>query len=106
MSQNYEIEKIDVAQVPTIIQEQLEGLQKLKDNVAIATERAQKAQQSAKTAKNKSAGLFQKKEAIESLQSATVDLADAQISSTEAQQVSFEYQQRLSEITKFLFGMG
>ena len=94
------------SQVPSIIQEQFNGLKVLKQNVSEATKKAEAAKDSAKSAKEKSAGLFHKREAIESLQEATVDLADAQISAAQAQQVSFEYQQKIAEITKYLFALG
>ena len=82
--------EVNASQVPSIIQEQFNGLKALKQNVIEATKKAEAAKDSAKLAKEKSAGLFHKKEAIESLQEATVDLADAQISATQAQEVSFE----------------
>ena len=96
----------DDISVPTLIQHQFSQLQALRNNVELATKKAEKAQNSVKYAKEKSAGFFKKKEAIESLQNAAVDLADAQISAAEAQEVSFEYQQKLGEITKYLFGLG
>ena len=98
--------EVDPSQVPMIITEQISSLKELKDNVTEALQKAEHAQESAKTAKDKPTGVFKKKEAIESLQSATVDLADAQMSAASAQQVSFEYQQRLGEITKYLLGLG
>ena len=94
------------SQVPSIIQEQFNGLKVLKQNVSEAAKKAEEAKGSAKLAKEKSAGLFHKKDAIESLQEATVDLADAQISAAQAQEVSFEYQQKIAEITKYLFALG
>lgn len=100
------IEDQDESMVPTLIQQQFSQLQVLRNNVDMATKKAEKAQSSVKYAKEKSAGLFKKKEAIESLQNAAVDLAEAQISAAEAQEVSFEYQQKLGEITKYLFGLG
>lgn len=100
------IENVEESQIPSIITDQFNSLQILRKNVAESTKKAQCAQLSAQQAKNKSAGLFHKKEAIESLQNATADLADAQISSAQAQEVSFEYQQKLGEITKYLFGLG
>ena len=98
--------EVNASQVPSIIQEQFNGLKALKQNVSEATKKAEAAKDSAKSAKEKSAGLFHKKEAIESLQEATVDLADAQISAAQAQEVSFEYQQKIAEITKYLFALG
>lgn len=98
--------QVSASQVPSIIQEQFNGLKALKENVSEATKKAESAKDSAKSAKEKSAGLFYKKEAIESLQEATVDLADAQISAAQAQEVSFEYQKKIAKITKYLFALG
>ena len=98
--------EVDPSQVPMIITAQINSLKELKENVTEALQKAEQAQESAKNAKDKPTGVFKKKEAIESLQTATVDLADAQMSAASAQQVSFEYQQRLGEITKYLLGLG
>ena len=97
--------EVDVDQVPSIIRDQFIGLKALRDNVDTATKKADLAKNSALSAKNKSSFWF-KSHAIEALQEATVDLADAQISSVQAQEVSFEYQQRIAEITKYLFALG
>lgn len=98
--------EVEAAQVPSIVSEQFSLLAKLKENVGEASKKADSAMTAAKSAKDKSAGLFHKKEAIESLQAATADLADAQISTTQALEVSFEYQQKITEITKYLFALG
>lgn len=104
--QNVKIKKIDQSQLPEIIHNQFSELRELKRNVDIATQMAQTAQNSAKEAKMKSLGILQKKEAIASIQSATVDIAEAQISQAQAQKISFEYQQKLGEITRYLFDLG
>ena len=108
MADNTDILSVELktSQVPSIIQEQFNGLKALKDNVTKASQKAEAAKKSAQAAKEMSAGLFQKKQAIESLQEATADLADAQICSAEAQEVSFTYQQKLAEMTKLLFALG
>lgn len=98
--------EVNANQIPSIIQEQFYGLKALKDNVSEATKKAEFAENSAQAAKEKSARLFHKKEAIESLQEAIVDLADAQISAAQAQEVSFKYQQKIAEISKYLFELG
>ncbi len=64
--------EVNASQVPGIIQEQFKGLKELKQNVNKAIKKADEANDAAQVAKGKSAGLFQKKEAIESLQEATV----------------------------------
>ena len=79
------IDNINESQVPSIIRDQFSRLSVLRENIEEASKKAERAQASAKSAKNKSAGLFHKKEAIESLQEVTGDLADAQISAAQAQ---------------------
>lgn len=98
--------EVEVAKVPSIVTEQFDLLTKLKENVGNASQKADSAMETAKSAKEKSAGIFRKKETIESLQSATMDLADAQISTAQALEASFEYQQKIAEITKYLFALG
>lgn len=100
------IDNIHESQVPSIIRDQFNKLSALRENVEEASKKAEQAQASARLAKNKSAGFFQKKEAIEALQGAAIDLADAQTSAAQAQEVSFEYQQKLGEVAKYLFGLG
>lgn len=102
----YEVQIVDEAQIPSIITSQCREITNLQESVNAAMEKAEKAKESADRAKGKSAGLFQKKEAIESLQSATFDLAESQISATDAQKISFEYQEKLGKITQYLFGLG
>ena len=100
------VENLSSDQVPNLINEQFTKLEVVKNNVERATSKARKAQQRAEEAKNVSPGLFHRKEAIEELQTVTEEIADAQIASAEAQEVSFEYQQKLGEITKYLFSLG
>ena len=50
-----------------------------------------------------SASWGKKKAAIESLQDVAVDLADAQVSSSEAITEVFHYQEELSKTIKYLF---
>lgn len=101
-----DIMETDVSQVPSVVRERVDGLKRLRKNVVEATKKAEDAKDSAKSAKEKSAGLFHKKEAIESLQNAATDLADAQISAAQAQEVFFEYQKKVIEITQYLFALG
>lgn len=100
------INSFDEKNLPDIIAGQVKKLNELDQSVRNAMAAADKAKDAARTAKNKSAGLFQKKEAIEVLQSSGVVLAEAVQSSAEAQKLSFEFQTKLAEITKYLFGLG
>ena len=100
------VEGIDESQLPSIITEQFETLHQLRLKVADSTEKAAFAKNSAQSASEKSSGILQRKGTIESLQTAQVDLADAQMSASEAQKVSFEYQKKLGEMTRYLLGLG
>ena len=92
--------------LPEIISGQVKEIQRLEVSIKNAVERAEAARTLALSAKEKSAGLFQKKEAIELLQSATISLAEAESATVEAQTVSFECQKKIGEITKYLFALG
>ncbi|GHT71286.1 hypothetical protein FACS1894110_24130 [Spirochaetia bacterium] len=98
--------RVDEKDLPTAIQDQIEKLNELSKSVAKAVQAADKATNSAKKARGMSAGLFKKKAAIEELQSAGVDLADAVASEAEAQKISFEFQKKLAEFSKFLLALG
>lgn len=97
---------INEKDLPVMIQGQIRKLNELDESVAKALKAADLATDSANNAKNKSAGFGKKKVAIEELQSAGIDLAEAVQSGAEAQKISFEFQTKLAEITKYLFGLG
>jgi hypothetical protein len=92
--------------LPQVIQGQISKLNELDTSVKKAMKAAASAKESAISAKNMSAGLGKKKVAIEELQSAGVDLAKAVTSGAEAQKISFEFQTKLAEVSKYLFGLG
>lgn len=100
------VKGISEADLPKIISGQVTKLNQLDKSVKEAIKKAEQAVDSADSAKNQSAGLFKKKAAIEELQAAGVDLADAVMSGAEAQKISFEFQRKLAEISKYLFGLG
>ena len=106
MSNELEIFKVNQSELPNIITDQWRDIQGLEDKVKKSVKMAQTAKTSADRAYGKSAGFGHKKEAIESLQEASADLAESQVQVVEAQQLSFEYQKKLSEITKYLFALG
>lgn len=56
-----DIMETDVSQVPSVVRERVDGLKRLRKNVVEATKKAEDAKDSAKSAKEKSAGLFHKK---------------------------------------------
>lgn len=103
--QMLEIALADETQLPDVISSQFTEITKLEKKVEKAVKMASKAKEKASDAQV-SAGWFKKKAAIELLQDATQGLAEAQIDAAEAQKISFEYQTKLTEITKFLFGLG
>ena len=98
--------ELNIDQVPDFIHDRFEKVEELKKNVDKASKKAKLAKESAEVAKEHSAGLFQKKGAIEALQTVTHDLAEAQISAAQAQELSFEYHQKVAELTTFLFKLG
>ena len=98
--------ELNVKEVPDIIHKKFSSLDELKLNVKKACKKAEEAKKSADEAKKHSVGLFQKKGAIEALQTVTSDLAEAQILTVEAQKLSFEYHQKVTELTAYLFKLG
>ena len=98
--------ELNIDQVPDLIHDRFKKVEELKKNVEKAIKKAKLAKESAEVAKDHSAGLFQKKGAIEALQTVTHDLAEAQILSAQAQELSFEYHQKVAELTTFLFKLG
>lgn len=92
-------------ELPEIISKQFIKLEELENNVQKAVQSAVKAKEQAQNAKV-SAGVGKKKYAIEVLQDAVEGSSDALITLSEAQKISFEYQSKLAQITKYLFGLG
>lgn len=97
---------INDANLPEVINEQVSKLNDLQTKVNKAFSLAEDAKDSAEAAYKHSAGLGHKKGAIEALQTSGKNQANALKSMAEAQKLSFENQQKLAEITKFLFEMG
>ena len=101
-----EFSGITESMLPDIISGQIKELEGLELSIKNAVAKAEEAKALACSAKEKQAGLFQKKEAIELLQAATISLAEAEAATVEAQGISFECQKRIGEITKYLFALG
>ncbi|MDR0312341.1 MAG: hypothetical protein LBI14_01955 [Treponema sp.] len=97
---------IKESDLPTIIGEQVQKLNELDESVREAIKMAENATNSATSARSQSAGFGHKKKAIEALQGAGYDIAKAVMSGVEAQKISFEFQRKLSEISKYLFALG
>ena len=101
-----EVVVIDEAEIPNIVTSQFSSLQELSNKYEDALTKAKSAKEAAETAHEKSAGLFKKKEAIEALQDAQLDTAEALISMTDVQKLTLEYQEKITQITQYLFGLG
>lgn len=91
-----------------MINDQLTSLKALEEKVNIALNKAEKAKNTAQGAHSKTIGWFGSgtKDAVYSLQNATIDLADAQYLSADTQKVILQYQAKLAEISKYLFALG
>lgn len=102
-----DISMVNAEELPFVLSDQFDKLTALESNVQKAVEMAIEAKSKAENAQVK-IGLFDfsKKDAINLLQSASEGLAEGIMTAAEAQKVSFEYQTKLTEITKFLFGLG
>ncbi|AFS77513.1 hypothetical protein Curi_c04380 [Gottschalkia acidurici 9a] len=102
-----DVSTVNHQELPSILTSQFDKLVVLETNVQKAVNMAVEAKNKAENAQVK-IGLFDfsKKEAINLLQSASEGLAEGLMTAAEAQKVSFEYQTKLTEISKFLFGLG
>lgn len=98
------IENVDEKQVPQLIQDQFTMMGELRKEIDRASNDAFDAKQDVINEVGPKS--MSKKEAIDNLQKATLSLADAQIKAMDAQKLSFEYQQKIADITKFLFRLG
>jgi DNA-binding ferritin-like protein (Dps family) len=101
---------VDEKILPELIQGQIGKLNELDSAVKKALYDAGEAEKRAHEAHKLSASPWsfkdQKKEAIEGLQKAGIELAGAVQSGSQAQKLSFEFQARLAEVTKYLFSLG
>lgn len=100
-----DVTTINEKELSDLISTKFKDLTELENSVKEAFNLATKAKAKAQNAQV-SAGLFKKKAAIELLQDVVKGNAEAQISIVDAQKLLFEYQTQLTEITKFLFGLG
>lgn len=102
-----DINAVEVHELPSVLSSQFDKLAILETNVQKSVNMALEAKNKAEDAQVK-IGLFDysQKDAIKLIQSASKGLAEGLMTAAEAQKVSFEYQTKLAEITKFLFGLG
>ena len=96
----------DEKEVSFIIHDQINALHDLAAKFNHSTEKAHNAVKQADEAKQKSAKLGHRKEAIESLQAAMADLAEAMQTSSDSQKCTLEYLQQMSNIIRYLFQLG
>ena len=96
----------DEKEVSFIIYDQINALHDLAAKFNHSTEKAHNAVKQAEDAKQKSTKLGNRKEAIESLQAAMSDLAEAMQTSSDSQKCTLEYLQQMSNIIRYLFQLG
>lgn len=96
--------------LPSIISKTVNNLTTIDDKIKQSEEKAKIATNSALIAKSKKAGWSfwgsNKKEAIEALQNAVFDQADALYDSIEANRGQFENQKQMIQSIQYLFGLG
>ena len=97
--------KMNNTDFPELIS-QLGYLKSLEKKTNAAQIAAENAKISAQESKNLPAGWFKKQDAIEALQKSGVEIAKAVDLQSEAQKLSFQFQQKLAEVSKYLFGLG
>lgn len=110
-AENGDVQAVDAGiteeQLPAIISSQYNGIVELENSVVKSIQLAKDAKKSAKKASDFTVHWYGgRKEAIELLQDASKYSSEALISLAEAQKKSFEYQTKLTEIAKYLFGLG
>lgn len=98
--------EFSVEELPAIIDERIKALNRLDRRVKEAMRAANKAKEQAEEAEATTVGFISQKGAVEALQDACVDMAQAIVMGAKAQKVAFEFQTKLAEITKFLFNLG
>lgn len=102
-----DISGVNIENLPSVLSSQFDKLNLLQYNVKKSLDMAIEAKIKSEDAHVKM-GIFDysKKDAIKLLQEASKGLAEGIMTAAEAQKVSFEYQTKLTEITKFLLRLG
>lgn len=112
MENNYYLapQNISSADFPTVITKVCERIKSIGENIEQSKEKAQNALNAANEAKEKKAvwSIFgkNKKEAIEALQVASIEQADALSCSIDANSELFKNQLEMSQAIKYLFSLG
>lgn len=104
-------EKLDIlnipeSEVPAVINEKFGQLAEIKNEVQYLQSSSIEIKTNAVVAKNKKVGLFNKKNVIKDLQTLTVDISNNQVANAEITNKILIYQQKTTEIMKFLLGLG
>lgn len=100
-----EIEQ-DSSNLPDIISNQIDKLNRLDKKIKILFEKGKKAEKAAKNANQKISFLSGKKIAIEQLQSSNKETSEAIQELIDSQNLSFELHSEIGKVTKFLFFLG
>ena len=98
--------ELSVLYLPEIISENITLLSTLSSKVDAAQNAAKEAEAEAEYAAGRKSGIGHHTNAIEALQDSAVASARSQKEIVNAQRVSFDFQQRLAEISKLLFNLG
>lgn len=97
---------INASDIPKLIEDQFSIMSNLKQHLDLAKSKSCDAEALARDAKDKKIGFFNKKETIEGIVNTQMSLSEATLSNTLVLEKTFEYQQALTNITKYLFGLG
>lgn len=99
------IEKIDLSELPNIIDGQVERIEVLGDKIKDAMDAAEAAKNVADEAEKIPAKIGHRREAIKKLQEVGQRSAEAIGETVDAVKLSFEYERQLGEISKFLLAI-
>jgi myosin heavy subunit len=97
---------IDINELPSIINGQIGKYKELEKSIDVSLKKAKEAEERAESAQGQSAGFWNRRNAIEAGQEATVGNAEAIMALANSQKISLEFQTKLAEISKFLLMLG
>lgn len=99
------VEQINLSELPTIIDNQVEQIEVLGDKIKDALDAAEAAKTAADGAENMPVKWGHRKKAIKELQKSSKKSAEAIGETVDALKLSFEYERQLGEISKFLIAI-
>ena len=100
------LEDIGPEDIPNVIGKSFDLIKALESQIKQASSSAESAKDKASSAWDEDAGFFNRKNAIEALQSSGRDTTTALVDGIEAQKLSFQLHGQLAEVTKYLFALG